>query len=306
MRHACLWLALGLAIGARAATARAGWMAPNFQDEVRQHGAIYVADRYYQWVDVFSKAPPYQPLARITDNLCFPADLAVDRRGTLYVANAEAICNANFNNIDVYPAGQVVTSRVITDKIYGPFALAVSPRDDALYMADYYGHNILKFPAGSSKAAALFYPLGSYPRAVAIDPNGTLYAGYQYALAPPYPAYLGHYAGSPGAFADTGIPVRGAYQIGFDSAGNLLVLGAHRDGLDVFPPGATKPSRHYPGAIVGFALDEPAHRLYTTNYQHGVHILSYPDGKLVGSIPAGFFYNAISIAVSGPAAPGGR
>lgn len=177
------------------------------------------------------------PIAKITDAIGCPYGLAMDRQGTLYVANQ---CSPTSNRYTVteYPKGQTTHSVSITNGIDNPAGLAVD-RAGTLYVSNEMTESIAEYPQGATSPSKVVSGQGLVaPWGLALDAKQNLYVA-DYIANQVFEIPKG--TGTVKALNLSGLTE--AIAVAFDSAGNLWV--ADFSGyVNIYPPGATVPSQH--------------------------------------------------------------
>jgi DNA-binding beta-propeller fold protein YncE len=119
-------------------------------------GDLYIANATSHGADILVFAPnASSPKLTITDGIDHPEALAVDSKGTLYVANEPVTCHGTdpchpYGWVSVYAAGSSTPLRRITKGINGPQSLATDSSGN-LYVLNYYGENVRVYSRQGTK-----------------------------------------------------------------------------------------------------------------------------------------------------------
>lgn len=268
-----------------------GWIEPA---ATGQH-LVYVSDENGQTVYIFpQKGNNQAPIGKITSGVAAPNGLFVDKLGNLFV------CNFGGGTVTVYRPGAVTPFRTL--KNAGSAIDVVVGVDETTYVSNWDSGSagtVLEYPKGHSLPAVTI-PINGAPEGVALDSSNDLFV-----------AYNDNTAGDgevlkflPGSKVGSNLGIHVGYVGGatLDSLGNLLVVDQNVPGVDVFPPGATKPSKVITGFSLAFdiALTQSNQRLWVTDPFTAVNEVSYPGGKLVNTIT-----NTISSAFGVATSPDG-
>jgi hypothetical protein len=91
---------------------------------------LFVADPQNNQVLMYDpKTPNPSPSGSITDGIEYPFGVAVDKKGTLYVANLLG-GSPNIGSITIYPSGSSSPSVTITNGVSNPYGIAVDSKGD--------------------------------------------------------------------------------------------------------------------------------------------------------------------------------
>ena len=177
--------------------------------------------------------------------------------------------------------------------------------DGRLYVANFDGYNVTEYAKGSTTPdqTISFQALeGNDPYALTLDASNDLFVA---ALGDPLAqAYeLNRSAFTP---QDLGInSIQVMHGIAVDKQGNVLIVNQGTRAIDVFPPGATSPSK-----IITKGLEQPT--LISLNKRQDklfvaddgisgngtVRVFSYPAGKLIDTITFPRFGAPFGVALS--------
>ena len=134
---------------------------------------IYIADAYSNAVYIY---PPTgfrpSPIGSITQGVSGPIAIAVDKKGTLYVANSTA------DTVTVYPAGQTSPSLTLHQDITAPGAVAVDGARN-VWVSNQFGSqgSVVEFAPGKTKPKKIITDVGQNPLGIAVDSQDNLYLG---------------------------------------------------------------------------------------------------------------------------------
>jgi hypothetical protein len=134
---------------------------------------LFVGDTGNQYVAIYRasklKKNPIS-VALITDSICGPAGMALDKQGTLYVANS---CGSP-PEVTEYPKGQTTHSVAISDGINYPEGLAVD-KNGTLYVTS-YPSAVVEYAPGSTYPSQTITGGGlSDPYGLGLDEKQNLY-----------------------------------------------------------------------------------------------------------------------------------
>ena len=230
---------------------------------------LYVGNDNPSAVDIFPlTGPNQQQIGTISNGVNSPWGLSMDANKSLYVANA--------NTVTVYPYGATSPS------------MTYSPIQRPLYaLADSEGHvfvsganrkgvgHVIEFNAGSNRVIA-HAQLGFETDGMAADGQGNLYV-----------AYRGKVNGSIAEFGPgltkrrhLGVRVNQPQGLLLDRAGNIIVVESAADRIDVFPPGAKKPSVTVSiygiGHLAELAMQSNETALWVSSENGYVYSMPYP------------------------------
>lgn len=119
---------------------------------------LFVADAPDNQILMYNpKSSNPKPLGSITDGVDYPLGLAVDKQGTLYVANFLGGTH-NKGSIVVYPAGSTSPSLTITNGVNSPYGIGVDSQGDIF--ATNVGNNVM---VGYKAGATSSYESVSFP-----------------------------------------------------------------------------------------------------------------------------------------------
>ena len=270
---------------------------------------VYVGLYTSQAVNVYQGPSGFGLIGQLLDGVGNPSGgLAVDRFQKLYIATDNSF-------VDVFQRGSLVPSGTYPIGIATyPFGIAIG-QDETLYAPLNFVGKVVVYPKGERKNPSLVIltPQGTAPLAVALDSQNDLYIEYGPPGPFPQPAYIEKCAPGSSQCSDLGITLGdGGLNIAFDAQGDLVACDELAAQIDVFPPGATVPSRTLTQGIHGcdfFAFNRASTRLFVDNEAFGqsgggVTVLNYATGAQVGAITAGIPSSdyIFGIAVS-PSAP---
>ena len=216
------------------------------------------------------------PVATITDAIGCPYGLAMDKKGTLYVAN-ECASGSTGYSVTEYPKGQTTHSVSITDGINYPAGLAID-KAQTLYVSNskYQSPSIAEYPAGATSPSKVITGQGLIaPWGLTLDAKQNLYVA-DYDEAQIYEIPKGTTKLKPLNLQGLKEPVG----VAFDASRNLWVadLGGF---VNIYPPGATSPSETLSyGYTTPFAISEdPTGTIVVANWQYPDVVYEYASGQ---------------------------
>jgi hypothetical protein len=206
--------------------ARHGWISP----AAKRQKLLYVTDNNASAVLIYFQTDTGAgPQGEITDGIDGPQGDAVDKHGTLYVAN-----NAN-NTVTEYPKGATKPSVTLSTDISDPLDVSVDSKG-IVYVMDNSSSEILEFKPGSTSPDATVSL--TKPSDGVNAKNDDLYVSYN--------SSYGHVARcKPLATSctDLGISVGLAQGIALDLKGNLLLGDVFGEDIKIYHPKQTSPFR---------------------------------------------------------------
>jgi hypothetical protein len=252
-----------------------GWISP---DAVRRR-LVYVADENGQAVYIFPhKGNNQAPIGKITTGLAAPNGLFVDKLSKLYV------CNFGGGTVTVYHRGSLTPFLTLTGA--GSAIDVVVGRDGTVYVSNWDSGSagtLLEYPKGQTTPSVTININGA-SEGLALDSGNNLYVAYNDNSS--FDGEVLKFA--PGATVGTNLGIHVGYVGGatMDSNDNLLLDDQNIPGVDVFPPGATQPSKQIKGFPLAFdiALTKGDSKLWVTNPNGIVSEVTYPAGAITNTI----------------------
>lgn len=236
---------------------------------------LYVGNDGNSTVDIFPLTGPNQKqVGSISKGVDGPWGLSLDANNSLYVANGNA------GTVTVYPYGSTVPSMTYSKGVHEPlYALAdsaghvfVSGRDPGRRNKGYvFEYNVgTNDPIGQKR-------LDSEADGMAEDSNGNLYVAFRRTGPNCHIAEFG-----PGLSNERvlGMTIDKPQGLVVDSAGNIVVVESVYDKIDVFAPGATKPSVTVQlngiGHLAQLAMQNSETTLWVSSEGGWVYSMPYP------------------------------
>lgn len=167
-----------------------------------------------------------------------PVQIAVDRDGTIYVANAQTDAMGD-GSVTIYPRGSTTPSRTLSTGLNTSLGVAVDSAE-TIYVSNKLAGSIEVFPKGKSAPSATITANLTGPDALAVDTAGNLFIADSSAndvLTLARGSKTPKSLGLSGLDRPTGLAI--------DSHGNLYVanLVGAASKIAVYAPKTTKPSR---------------------------------------------------------------
>lgn len=251
-----------------------GWISASLPQHI-----VYVADEGAQTVYIFPQLGQNQaPVGAITSGLVGPNGLFVDAHGNLYV------CNFGGGTVTVYHRGQTTPFRTLTGA--GSAIDVVVGLDGSVYVSDWdSGSNgrLVEYAPHHSSPSQIINVNGG-PEGLALDKNNNLFLAYNDITF--NDGEVLEFAPGSSTGTNLGIHIGNAGGATIDSNQNLLVVDQFIPGVDVFPPGQTKPSKQITGFALAFdlALTASGERLWITQPFTALNEVRYPSGSHFNSI----------------------
>jgi hypothetical protein len=136
----------------------------------KRQSLIYVSDYVQNAIIIYpaNKNNP-APVGMITDGIDGPEGVAIDRHGTLYVANNTG------NTVTEYPAGAASPSVTLSTSIVNPVAVSVA--HNVVSVADTDSSTVLEFKKGSTSPDVTITSITG-PGGIGNDASGNLYVAW--------------------------------------------------------------------------------------------------------------------------------
>jgi DNA-binding beta-propeller fold protein YncE len=270
------------------------WMSP----EVKSAKALlYVGDptgspSYSGVIDILSlHGLQYKLVGQIQDD-DMPEGMTTDAAGNLYVADLGGSTEGQAHgDIKVYPKGSTMYSRYIVPENWVPYDIAVGG-DGTMYVA-----NIAPFAKFSPGSVSVYPPAASQPSRVLRlhnfqvdgitlhDQTSTIYISYQGDSSDGNIAEFKH---ARGKAIDLGVSYPEPWAILEDGSNNLLALDGSGT-VEVYSEATGKLVQQIsvPNGAAWEAFNQKRSELFVSNFEQ-VEVLSYPAGKVLGSINEGW------------------
>lgn len=257
-------LARGLVVAPHGTARSGGWIAP---DAKKKKGLIYWGDYNNSSIAIFSAKgtnPPQK--GTITTGLSNPERLFVDKSLNIYATN---IGNGT---ITAYKRGATSPFLTISDGVNRPTGLTVDSAG-TVYCANVGNATITEYPKGQTTPSLTLDDGAEY---LAIDAKDNLYAS----------AGNGVIEFAPGSTTGTNLNLNigspGALEV--DKSGNIIIIDASANTIDVFPAGQTSPSEKIAvtaGTPFALTLNKKETEVFASVEVSGgfiVQQLDYPKG----------------------------
>jgi len=200
-------------------------------------------------------------VGRITDQVNAPYGVYVGQNGTLYVANRFT------NAVTAYPRGSRSPSSTWSQDLDSPVNLIVDSKGD-LFVSNSGNGTVVEYLSGSTAAHEVLQTAGIDAEGIDFDTQGDLYVVYTTGSCSTCGSIEEFAAGSTHG-KDLGMVLDEPEGLIVDNSGNILVVESGANRLDLFPPGATKPSRELSGVTGQFlkelAIDANENELYVSS-----------------------------------------
>jgi hypothetical protein len=146
-------------------------------DALDDSGNLYVSSNSDAEVQIYPPGATY-PSTIITSGINYPAGVAVDHKGKLYVANTFGYSSAYTGTVTEYPAGQTSPSRTISG-FNDPQGIALDRSGNLWvvneYAPPYLGYQIMEVKHGSATPVDKSFTGLSEPIDIAVDNAGNVY-----------------------------------------------------------------------------------------------------------------------------------
>jgi DNA-binding beta-propeller fold protein YncE len=270
------------------------WMLP----EVKSAKALlYVGDptgspSYSGVIDILSLHGLQAKLVGQIQDDEMPEGMTTDAAGNLYVADLGVATEGPApGDITVYPKGSKKYSRYIVPANWVPYDIAVG-RDGTMYVA-----NIAPFAKFSPGSVSIYPPAASQPSRVLHLPNfqvdgitlhdktDTIYVSYQTDASS---GNIAEFKNARGKAHNFGASYPEPWAILEDGNNNLLALDGSGT-VEVYSEATGKLVQQIPvpNGAAWETFNQKRSELFVSNFEQ-VEILSYPAGKLLGSINEGW------------------
>lgn len=290
---------------ALAATAVACWARP----AAASGQLVYVGLFTAQTVNVYQGGTGYPFAGQLFDGVGNPiGGFAVDRFQKLFISTDGSFVNV-FERGSLVPSGTYPIGAATF-----PLGIAIG-QDETLYAPLNQIGVLDVFAKGERRAPSLVIPMpqGDTPLAAAVDAQNDLYIEYSPFGHYPQPAHIEKCQPGTTECTDLGITLgAGGLDLAFDASGDLIACDELAASIDVFPPGATQPSRTLTQGLHGcytFAFDNRRARLFVNDEAFGasgggVEVFNYSTGSVIATITAGIpsndFIEGIAVSPSAP------
>jgi DNA-binding beta-propeller fold protein YncE len=271
-----------------------GWMSPEAKSA---KALLYVGDptgspSYSGVIDILSlHGLQYKLVGQIQDD-AMPEGMTTDAAGNLYVADLGVSTEGQAHgDIKVYPKGSTKYSRYIVPTHWVPNDIAVGS-DGTMYVA-----NIAPFAKFSPGSVSIYPPAASEPSRVLRLHNfqvdgitlhaqtNTIYISYQGNGSSGNIAEFKH---ARGKAIDFGVSYAEPWAILEDGSDNLLALDGSGT-VEVYSEATGKLVQQIPvpNGAAWETFNQKRSELFVSNFEQ-VEVLSYPTGKVLGSINEGW------------------
>jgi hypothetical protein len=153
------------------------WNLPHKWPNAKAQQVLFVADPQDDQILMYDpKTPNPQPEGSITTGIDYPFGVAVDKKGTLYVANLLG-GSPDIGSITVYPAGSTSPSLTITDGVDNPYGIGVDSQGD-IFATNLGNAEMIGYKAGASQPfETVSFPKYSQVLGLGVDSKGNVWLG---------------------------------------------------------------------------------------------------------------------------------
>jgi hypothetical protein len=153
------------------------WKLPHAWPLGKKKQVMFVADpQDNQVLEYDPKTPNPSPEGSITTDIDYPFGVAVDKKGTLYVANLLG-GSSDLGYITIYPKGQSSPSLTITTGMENPYGIAVDSKGN-VFASNLSTDTVVAYAAGQSTPyETISFPSGSQPLGVGVDGKDNIWVG---------------------------------------------------------------------------------------------------------------------------------
>jgi sugar lactone lactonase YvrE len=264
---------------------------------------LYASDSTNDVIDVYDEAGKHQtPLYQITQSgslMLRPFGVGTDANGDLYVTTTYTL------GVPIYAPGATSRYAVLNDGTGYPDDVVVDRQKNA-YVANMDllgGSGDVTVFLGSTEEPSYYIrdPSFKYLYGVALDNSEkSLYVSFYDANGR---SRVSEFPVAGGSGTDLGLQRGSYFGIAVDGQGNLVAANFYASEIDVFPPGAHKPSRRFGhgGRPWYIAFNHAKNRLFVADYSQRDQIdeYTYPEGALINTIYGDAGGNFVGVA-TGP------
>jgi hypothetical protein len=250
---------------------RRGWLSPDAR--IPGRNLIYVSVEYASEVLIYpEKGDLRSPIGSITQGISAPWGLYVDKYGTLYVANS------GNNTVTAYPAGSTTPGLTYSKGLSRPLYPIVD-RYGNLFVGNANNGTVVEYEGANQNTYTVLQSAGSEVDGMDFDGQGNLYVAYRGATYPN--ASVEEFAPRSKKGTVLGMALGFPQGLIVDDRGNILVVESTSNLVDLFPPGAQKPSIEVPVPDTPnqLAIDQAESKLLVAAEEGIVYQGRYPFGK---------------------------
>ncbi len=261
---------------------------------------LYASDSTNDVINVYDEAGKHQkPLYQITQSgslMLRPIGVGTDTDGDLYATTSYTLAVA------IYAPGATSRFAYLNDSTGYPYDVVVDRKKNA-YVANMDllgGSGDVSVFLGSGEEPSYYIsdPSFKYLYGVALDnTEKSLYVSFYDANGR---SHVSEFPVAGGSGTDLGLQRGSYFGIAVDGQGNLVAANFYASEIDVFPPGAHKPSRRFGhgGRPWYIAFNHAKNRLFVADYSQRNQIdeYTYPEGALINTIDGDAGGNFVGVA----------
>lgn len=250
------------------------WNLPHVWPSMKKQQVMFVADPQDNQVLMYDpKTPNPSPEGSITDGIDYPFGVAVDKKGTLYVANLLG-GSPDVGSITVYPAGSSSPSLTITDGLDNPYGIGVDSSGD-IFAANLDNDTLVGYkPGATSPFETVTFPKYSQVLGLGVDKNGNVWLGSD-TDSSVYEVPAGSSAPKNAGLSG----LSGTISVAFGKKDEMFVSNFGGSNVTVYAYGTTSPSETITNGIDGPTLNGLTHSDYYFQSNQDDDVVGYKKGQ---------------------------